>query len=174
MLLLLVLLGFLFFAALAMCINEGLWSNTILLLCIFLSGLAASVAGVSLGVMVFEKAGQEESFAWYYVFVGLWGVFSLTLLIMRTLVDKASKVRIRFLPVVDKIGGMLMGLAVAVMLTSFAAFTLMNGPVKAGVGKWNEANQSRISAFEKVASPFFTVSKKFSKAEKIDSSFFGK
>ncbi len=169
MLLLLVLLGFLFFAGLAMCINEGLWNNTILLLCLLISGLASSLAGVPLGAMIFEKTGQDDAFAWYYVFVGLWGVFALTLLVMRIMVDKASKIRVRFLPLVDKIGGILMGFFVAVMLTSFAAFTLMNGPVKAGV--WKEASESHISTFEKVVSPFFTVSKIFARAEKIDSSF---
>jgi len=174
MLLLLVLLGFLFFAAVAMCINEGLWNNTILLFCILISGLAASIGGVPLGVMILEKTGQADANAWYYIFVGLWSVFSLTLLVLRLVVDKASGIRVRFLPVVDKIAGPLMGLFVAVMLTSFAAFTLMNGPVKAGVGQWNEASASRISAFEKVVGPFFTVTKKFSRAEKTDSSFFSK
>lgn len=174
MLLLLVLLGFLFFAAVAMCINEGLWNNTILLFCILISGLTASIVGVPLGAMILDKTGQADDNAWYYIFVGLWGVFSLTLLVLRIAVDKSSGIRVRFLPLVDKIVGPLMGLFVAVMLTSFAAFTLMNGPVKAGVGQWNEASASRISAFEKVVGPFFTVAKNFSRAEKTDSSFFGK
>ena len=174
MTLLLVLLGFLFFAAVAMCINEGLWNNTILLLCVLISGLASSVIGVPAGAMIFEKSGFADANAWYLIFAGMWAVFALTLLVLRIVVDKASKIRVRFLPLVDKIGGILMGLTVALMLTSFAAFTLLYGPVKAGHAKWNEASASQISNFEKVASPFYTVSKNFAKAEKIDSSFFGK
>ena len=174
MLLLLVLLGFLFFAALAMCVNEGLWSNTILLICILISGTAASAAGVPLGAMAFEKAGQDDSFAWYYVFAGMWGVFALTLLILRIAVDKASTIRVRYLPVVEKLGGILMGLVVAVMLTSFAAFTLLYGPIKAGEWKMSDASESQVSAFKRITGPFYSVSKSFAKAEKIDFSYYGK
>ncbi len=174
MTLLLVLLGFLFFAAVAMCVNEGLWNNTILLICILISGLASSVVGIPVGAMILEKSGLAEANAWYVIFAGMWAVFAVTLLVLRILVDKASRIRVRFLPVVDKIGGILMALFVAVMLTSFAAFTLMNGPVKAGVGKWNEASASSMGTFQKFASPFYTVAKRFAEAEKIDSSFLGK
>ena len=95
MLLLLVLLGFLFFAAVAMCINEGLWNNTILLLYVIISGLASSLIGVPLGALIFEKAGFDDAKAWFCIFAGLWAVFALTLLVMRLMVDKASKVRVR-------------------------------------------------------------------------------
>ncbi len=174
MIYLLVLLGFLFFAALAMSVNEGLWSNTISLICIMISGSAASVAGMPLGVMVFEKTGQDETFIWYYVFVGMWAVFSVTLLLLRLLAGKASGIRVRFLPVVDKLGGMLMASAVAMMLTSFAAFTLWNAPIKAGEWKLSDASESQVRAFQQAVGPFYTVSKRFADAEKIDSSFFDK
>jgi len=174
MLLLLITLGFLFFASVAMTINEGLWSNTILLLCILISGLVGIVAGVPLGVMILEKLGKEDSFAWYCVFAGVWGVFVLTMVILRILTDKASRTRVRFLPVVDKIGGILMALAVAVMLTSFSAFTLVTVPINAGEWKKSDASDSVKSGFAYARNPFRVVLKNFVKSEEIDATFYGK
>ena len=169
---LLVLVGFLFFAGVAMTINEGLWSNTVLLLLILISGLAAVSAGVPVGSMILEQSGKDDSFAWYFVFAGVWGVFSLTLLVLRIVADKASKVRVRFLPVVDKIGGILMGLTVAVMLASFAAWTLLKIPIEAGEWKKKDASAAVRGYFGNAATPFHSVVRKFVSAEQIDSDFY--
>ena len=169
---LLVLVGFPFFAGLAMSINEGLWSNTVLLLCILISGLAGVIAGVPIGNMILEQSGKGATFAWYFVFAGVWGVFALTLLVLRIVADKASAVSVRFLPLVDKIGGILMGLTVAVMLASFAAYTLLKIPIEADEWKKSDKNASTLSYFAKAATPFNTVVRKFVKAEEIDSEFY--
>jgi len=169
---LLVLIGFLFFAGLAMTINEGLWNNTILFLCILMSGLAGVIVGVPAGAMILEQLDKDDSFAWYCVFAGVWGAFALTLLVLRIVADKASGTRVRFFSVVDKIGGMLMSLAVAVMLASFAAYTLLKIPIKAGEWKMQDASASVQSNFQYATSPFHTVVRKFVKAEEIDSEFY--
>jgi hypothetical protein len=169
---LLVLVGFLFFAGVAMTINEGLWNNTVLLLLTLTSGLAAVTVGVPLGSMILEQSGKGEEFAWYFVFAGVWGVFSLSLLVLRIVADKASTVRLRFLPVVDKLGGILMGLLVAMMLASFAAYTLLKIPIEAGHWKKNDASAAVRGYFGNAATPFNTVARKFVKAEEIDSGFY--
>lgn len=174
MIYLLVVIGFVFFAGLAMSVNEGLWSNTISLLCILISGLAGVTAGVPLGAMILEKSGKDDSFAWYFIFAGIWGVFVLTLLVLRILTDKASRVRVRFLPLVDKIGGVLMGLLVATMLASFAAYTLVRVPISAGEWKVSDATEGQKSAFAYFQNPFRTVVKNFAQAEDVDSPFYGK
>jgi hypothetical protein len=174
MIFLLAVVGFLFFAGVAMAINEGLWNNTVLLLCILISSLVAAVAGAPLGVTIMERAGQTNENAWYCVFGGMWVVFILTMLILRVLADKASRTRVRFLPVVDKIGGILMGLAVAVMLASFAAYTLVRVPIIAGEWEFSEDSSSQRSAFAYAQNPFRTVVKNFVKAEEVDSPFYGK
>lgn len=167
MLYLLVALGFMFFAGVAMTINEGLWSNTIALLCILISGCASVAAGVPLGVMILDQIGLDAANAWYCVFAGIWGVFVLSLLVLRIVTDRASQVRVRFLPIVDKIGGILMGLFVATMLTSFAASTLLAAPIKAGAWKDDGGYQDTIEQF---ASPFFAVTKAFKKADNVNNS----
>lgn len=172
MLYLLVLVGFLFFAGIAMTVNEGLWSNTVLFLLLLISGLTGVTAGVPLGSMLLEQSGKGEEFAWYFVFAGVWGVFAVTLLVLRIVADKASTVRVRFLPVVDKLGGILMGLLVAVMLASFAAYTLLKIPVEAGQWRKNDASAAVRGYFGSAATPFNTVVRKFVKAEEIDSAFY--
>ncbi len=174
MIYLLVLVGFLFFAGVAMTIGEGLWSNTILLLCVLISGIAGVVAGVPVGTMILKQVDRPDEQAWYFVFVGVWGVFSLVMLALRTMTDKASRSRVRFLPVVDKMGGILMALAVAVMLASFSAYTLLKIPIQAGEWKISEASAAQRGYFLKAASPFHTVIQRFVKAEEIDTSFYGK
>ena len=174
MIYLLVVVGFMFFAGVAMAINEGLWSNTISLLCVLISGIAGCVAGAPLGVMILERTGQDDANAWYFVFAGIWGGFALTLLALRILTDKASRTRMRFIPVVDKIGGILMGLAVAMMLASFAAYTLVRVPISAGEWEFSEDGQSHRNAFALAQNPFRIVVKNFLKAEEIDTPFYGK
>ncbi len=170
MIYLLVLLGFLFFAAVAMTINEGFWNNTISLLYLLISGIVGAVAGAPLGVLILEKAGQADENAWYFVFAGMWAAFSLSLLVLKILADQASRTRVRFIPLVDKIGGILMGLMVAVMLTSFAAFTLWHAPIKAGQSDWNK--DDRKATFAQAVGPFNFVLQRFLEAESVDGSLY--
>ena len=169
MMLLLVALGFMFFAGVAMTINEGLWSNTILLICILIGGCASVVAGVPVGMMIFEQAGFDAEYAWYCTFVGMWAVFVVSVLLLRLVAEKASGTRVRFLPIVDKIGGIVAGLFVAAILTSFAASTLWNGPIMAGVDGWEtgKASESEKKYFSIVLSPFYSVSKPFASSEQL-------
>lgn len=174
MTLLLVLVGFLFFAGVAMTVNEGLWSNTVSLLCVMISGIAGALAGVPIGVMIIEQGDFDEQYAWHCIFVGVWGVFVVSLLIVRIITDRISSVRVRFLPVIDKIGGILMGLFVAVMLASFAAFTLLYIPVKAGEWKLSDASEAQRGYFQQFASPFYSVLVPFTSAEDVDAAFYGR
>jgi len=167
-------MGFLFFAGLAMTVNEGLWSNTISLLVVLVSGITAVVAGVPLGCMILEKSGKDDSFAWYFVFVGIWGVFVLSMILLRILTDKASLIRVRFLPIVDKIGGILMALAVATMLASFASYTLVRVPIAANEWEMSKASPGQQNAFATARNPFRIVLQNFVQVEDIDSPFYGK
>ena len=161
MALLITLLGAILFAAIAMTIGEGLWSNTISLLLVTVAGLFGLVGGIPLGTWGLEMADQDPSFTWYFVFGGIWGVFFFSLLIMRLFADRLSQTRMRFLPILDKIGGPLMGLFVATMLTSFTAFVFWTVPISAGHWKEADASDTQISIFEYAQAPFYNVAKSF-------------
>ena len=146
MLYLIIILVFVFFASIAMCVNEGLWNNTITLISILLSGVLAILFGTPLGVLVAEKAGKGGDLLWYFVFALVWGVFALSVLIFRLLSEKFSGVRMRFMSQLDKISGPLMGIFVAIVFTSFVAYTLEHIPLKAKV--WKSDSSWQKSTFQ--------------------------
>lgn len=130
-----VLLIFVFFAGVAMTVGEGLWSNTVNLLCLLISIPSAFVMGMPLGMWGFEQADTDDQYLWYFIFAGQWIVFFAVMLILKELARRASRVRVRFIPQLEMIAGPLMGLAVAVVFTSFLTVTIVFGPQAAGV--WN-------------------------------------
>jgi len=164
-----ILLMFVFFAGIAMTVNEGLWNNAIALLSILLAGLFAVFGGVPFGNFLAEQMDKGPANHWYFVFAGMWGVFALAILVIRLVAEQASKIRLRLVPVIDKIAGPILGVLVAVMLTSFATFTLVHGPIKAGEWKYEEAADWQKSVFTYGRAPFLSVINQVAKTEGIDS-----
>ncbi|MEM8945302.1 MAG: hypothetical protein AAGD11_08975 [Planctomycetota bacterium] len=166
---LLVALGFIFFAGVAMTINESLWNNTITLICLIISGLVGAIGGVPLGVMVMDQAGKAGEFAWYFIFAGMWIVFVVTMLILRLLTDRISRIQVRFLPIVDKMGGWLTGVFVATMLEAFAAYTLLVAPIQAGAWQATDLKDvAHVLKMNRAAGPFTSVLHTVRKADGID------
>ncbi|NOY28621.1 MAG: hypothetical protein GXP28_00160 [Planctomycetes bacterium] len=174
MLYLTVMLGFLFFAAVAMTVNEGLWNNTIALLNVMLAGLLGIFGGVPLGNFILEQSGKPPEFAWFFVFACIWGVFAISVTVMHWVTSSSSRVKMRFLPVLDKVTGPLMGLMVAIMLTSFTAFTLERVPIQAGEWSFSDASDWQKTTFKYARVPFRGVVKSFAKGEAAESPFLGK
>ena len=174
MLYLAVLICAVMFAGVAMTVNEGLWNNAINFISVVLGGLFALFVGVPAGNMIAEQAGAEADTHWYFVFAGVWGVFALSVLIIRLLVERTSKTKMKFIPLVDKFGGPLGGLLVAVMFTSFAAYTLDRIPIKAGEWKYADAVGWPQTVFTYARAPFYNVAKAFAAGEGLDATFYTK
>jgi hypothetical protein len=169
-----ILLIFVFFAGLAMTINEGLWSNTVLLLCIILGGLFAILGGIPLGLFIIDQAGVAEENIWHCIFAGVWGVFIVSVTIMRVLVEKTSRTRVKFVPPLEKVAGPLMALFVAVMFTSFAAHTMVRIPFNAGQWSLADAAGWQKSVFTYAQAPFHNVVTRFANSEGIWPEFYPK
>lgn len=174
MLYLTILVIFVFFASLAMTINEGLWSNTITLLCIMLAGKFAIVGGIPFGLYIVEQVDASRETAWCFVFAGVWAIFVVSLTIMRILMDLASRTRVKFVPPLEKAAGPLMGLFVAVMFTSFVAYTLERIPINAGEWQVRDAADWQKTTFTYARAPFHNVVKRFAESEGVQSDFFPK
>lgn len=174
MLYLTVMLGFLFFAAVAMTVNEGLWNNMVALLNIILAGLVSIFGGVPLGNFLLDKSGKPPELAWYFVFAGVWVVFAATVTVMHLAARNSSELRVRFFPLLDKIAGPIVGLVVAVMLTSFTAYTLERVPINSGEWSFKDASEWQQSTFKYARAPFRGVVKNFAESEKADHPFLGK
>lgn len=169
-----IVLIFVFFAGMAMTINEGLWSNTVLLLCIILGGLFAIFGGIPLGLFIIDQADVANENIWHCIFAGVWGVFIVSVTIMRVLFEKSSRTRVKFVPPLERAAGPLMGLFVAVMFTSFAAYTIERIPFKAGEWPIAEAADWQKTVFTYARAPFHNVVKQFAESEGIRSEFFPK
>jgi len=170
MLYLLILLAFVFFASVAMCVNEGLWSNTIALVSVLVCGISAILFGVPLGAYVAAQVKAGDESVWAFVFGIVWVVFAVSILVFRLLAEKASGVRMKFVPQLDMIAGPLMGLLLAVMFTSFTALTLLRMPIKAGQWDLPGASGWQRDAFLTASAPFYTVAKRYAQADGAESS----
>lgn len=167
MTLLAVLIGAVLFAGIAMTIAEGLWSNTISLFTIMIAGVTAISFGVPLGTLAHEQIGSEAFKMWYAVFAGIWLTFIITLIVLRILTDRLSVTRMRFIPLIDKIAGPLMGIFVATMLMSFTAFVFWRVTIEADPEGWGKADASdnQLNIFSYAQAPFYNVAKAFLDAE---------
>ncbi len=174
MLYLVILLAFVFFASVAMCVGEGLWSNTIALISVILSGISAILFGVPLGTYVAAQVKAGDDVLWAFVFGLVWGVFALCVVIFRLLAEKVSGVRLKFIRQLDMLAGPLMGLMLAVLFTSFTALTLLKIPIQAG--QWDIAKASgwQRQTFQTVSAPFYHVLKRYANSDGAESSFLDK
>lgn len=171
MTLLTLLLFAILFAGVAMTVNEGLWNNTVSLFCILLAGIVAVLAGVPLGNWAQQQLEKDDTFAWYFAFAGMWLTFALAVTVMRLITDRTSRLRVRFIPPLDKIAGPLMGLLVAVMMMSFTAYTLDRAPLAAGEWSYQDASPWQVDTFSYARTPFMNVVGSFASGEEISSPF---
>ena len=159
MLYLCILLYAVLFAGIAMTVGEGLWSNTLSLLAIWLAATLAVALGPGLGVWAQVDLFESDiSFTWQFIFAGIWLVFFVSILIIRVLFDKASKVRLRFIPQLDAIAGPLMGVFVAIVFASFCTITLMV-PIQAGAWSFKDSGDWQKTTVQYLRAPMLNMLK---------------
>ena len=166
-----VLVLFVFFSGIAMTVGEGLWSNIVSLMAIILSGVLALILGPPLGVLGLEKSGKEPEFMWYFTFAGIWLVFFISVLVIRLVAERLSKVRMKIVPPLEMVAGPLAGLLVATMFTSFVAFTIYTIPVKAGAWNYDKSADWQKTTIKSGAGPFNHVLKSIAGSEVADAYF---
>jgi hypothetical protein len=135
------------FAGLAMMVREGLWSNTIMLMNVIISGLVAFGFYSPLVIYLDEMADGEHTYWLDYAVI--WALYVAAMVICRTLTAAASKTRMRFKNPIDPVGGPLMGLIAAWTLAAFTLATLHTAPMpKDGFsGKLVQSGVESASAF---------------------------
>src|SRR5687767_95241 len=106
-----IIFGLVIFATLAMTVREGLWSNTLTLVNIIISGLVAFGFYAPLVVYLDEMTDGEHTY--WLDFAVLWVLFAITMVICRSLTAAFSKTRMRFKYPIDDVGGPLVGLIAA-------------------------------------------------------------
>ena len=99
-----IIFGIVLFATVAMTVREGLWSNTLTLVNIIISGLVAFGFYAPLVVYLDESVTDGQHTYWLD-FAVLWALFAVAMVVCRALTGAFSKTRMRFKYPIDDVGG---------------------------------------------------------------------
>jgi uncharacterized membrane protein required for colicin V production len=123
-----IIFGIVLFATVAMTVREGLWSNTLTLVNIIISGLVAFGFYAPLVVYLDETVTDGQHTYWLD-FAVLWALFAVAMVVCRSLTAAFSKTRMRLKYPIDDVGGPLVGLIAAFVLASFTLATFHAAPM---------------------------------------------
>jgi hypothetical protein len=115
-----------FIACFASLMNNGVWSNTLSLVNVLTAGLLATNYFEPLADLL-DK--QEPAYTYAWDFLAIWLIFGLSMTALRVATDYLSPVRVRFLPPVEKVGGILMAVWVSWVVLCFTTMTLHTAPL---------------------------------------------
>jgi hypothetical protein len=116
------------FAAIAMTVREGVWSNTITLIGIIFSGLVAFGFYSAIVVYLDEEMTSGQHTYWLD-FAIIWALFCVAMIIYRLLTGALSKTKLRFKNPIDPVAGPIIGILAAWVLAAFALATLHVSPM---------------------------------------------
>jgi uncharacterized membrane protein required for colicin V production len=124
--LLTILLLLIFAACMAFLYQEGLWGNLIRLVNVVTSALLA--------MNYFEPAADwfeemQPSYSYVWDFIALWAVFALSMGILRTATDLLSRVKVRFMGIVDRTGGIILSGWIGLIMVMFTTTSLHVAPL---------------------------------------------
>jgi len=121
-----IVLVLIFVAAIAMLGLEGLWGNAIALVNVVTAALVATNFWEPLSAWFLSK---EPRGVYLWDFVSIWGIFIVTVVVMRLATDFLSRHRVRFPKLLDMIGGYIFAAWVGWVLICFTTFTLHTAPM---------------------------------------------
>src|SRR3954465_14456842 len=116
------------FAGLAMTVREGVWSNTLTLISIIVSGLVAFGFYSPIVAYLDEEVTSGQHTYWLD-FAVIWALYAVTMVILRSLLAAASKTKLRFKHPIDPVGGPIIGFLAAWVLAAFTLATLHTAPM---------------------------------------------
>jgi len=121
-----VLLFVIFAACVAFLYGEGLWSNAIRLINVVTAALVATTFWEPVATWL---DGWNGSLTYVWDFLALWGLFCVAMIILRSITDFASRVKVRFLKIADRIGSALLSCWIGWVMVCFITFTLHTAPL---------------------------------------------
>lgn len=122
-----VIVAVVFFATFAMCVQQGLWSNTITVINILLSGLIAFGFYSPLAKLIADKGA--DSWAAVLDFTAMWLIYVIAFVVLHRLcAANLSKTKMRFKHPIDPVGGPLMAAVAGWLMACFVAATLHAAP----------------------------------------------
>ena len=106
--------------------TEGLWGNSLRLFNVVTAALLATNFYEPLANWI---EGMMPSFKYLCDFIALWLLFGLSMGVLRAMTDFVSKVKVRFLKIVDQVGSGVLACCVAAVMVAFVTMTLHTAPL---------------------------------------------
>lgn len=120
---------FVIFVAVAISLyTEGLWGNALRLINVVTAALLATNFYEPLANWL-EGMGALASYKYLLDFLCLWLLFGISMGVLRGATDYISKVKVRFLEIVDKVGSGILSCCVAAVMVSFVTMTMHTAPL---------------------------------------------
>ena len=121
-----IILGVIMLACVASLFNDGLWSNAVRLINVIFAALLAMNYFEPLATAL-DNWNSTYTFMWD--FLSLWGLFVVFSIVLKVLTDQLSKVKVKFLKIVDQIGGLVISLWIGWVMVCFTLTTLHTAPL---------------------------------------------
>jgi len=122
-----VVLLLIFGACLGFLYTEGMWGNAIRLINVIFAALLATNFWEPLARML--ENNVSASFSYFWDFLALWGLFCVFLVVFRIATGFASKVKVRFKGIVDRIGAGAFAALLGWVMVCFVTMTLHTAPL---------------------------------------------
>lgn len=122
-----VIVAIVFFATFAMCIQQGLWNNTLTAINMLLSGVIAFGGYMPLAKMAVDSFAGSYTFI--IDFVAIWLLYVVAFIVLhRLLAGQLSKTRLRFKHPIDTIGGPAMAAVAGLLMSGIVGASLNAAP----------------------------------------------
>lgn len=122
-----VIVAVVFFATFAMCIQQGLWNNTLTAINMLLSGVIAFGCYMPLAKLAVDNG--LEQFTFLVDFLVIWLLYVVAFVILhRVLCGLLSKTKMRFKNPIDTIGGPVMAAVAGLLMSGIVGASLFAAP----------------------------------------------
>ena len=118
-----------FFACLGFLYPEGMWGNAVRLVNVLMAALLAVNFWEPLAALLENSVGK--SFSYFWDFLSLWLLFLVFFVIFRIATSYASRVKVKFLGLADRIGSEVFAVCIGLVLIAFTLMSLHTAPLKA-------------------------------------------
>jgi uncharacterized membrane protein required for colicin V production len=115
-----------FLVCVLMSLASGLWGNLIMVINVLAAALIATNYFEPLAGWLDE---QMPSYTFFWDFLALWGIFAISVVVLRALTDTLSRVKVRFKKPIEVAGGLACGAIVGWLMVCFTLFSLHTAPL---------------------------------------------
>jgi hypothetical protein len=115
-----------FLVCVLMSLASGLWGNLIMIFNVIVAALIATSYFEPLAGFLEE---QMPTYKFFVDFLAMWAIFALSAIVLRTITDSLSRVKVRFKKPVEMGGGLVCGAVVGWLMVCFTLFSLHAAPL---------------------------------------------